>query len=113
MVVRNSMAYPQTLQKKALVARAVAMITVPEPLPDTRVWEGEDGPLNPHTPKLTVRQWQGKLFEELDLSGLDFIASGAGRCCLPAFCQVPVCLFFRTCGIGWHSCYQAYNQGDR
>ena len=37
MVVRNSMAYPQTLQKKALVARAVAMITVPEPPPETRV----------------------------------------------------------------------------
>ena len=31
----------------------------------------EDRPQNPHTPKLTVRQRQGKLFEELDLSGLD------------------------------------------
>ena len=31
----------------------------------------QDGPQNPHTPKLTARQRQGKLFEELDLSGLD------------------------------------------
>ena len=37
MVVRNSMAYPQTLQKKALVATTVATITVWEPLPETRV----------------------------------------------------------------------------
>ena len=53
------------------MARAVATIAVPEPPPETRVQEGEDGPQNPHTPKLTVRQRQGSLFEELDLSGLD------------------------------------------
>ena len=52
-VVRNSMAYPQTLQKKAPVARAVDMIAVPKPPPETRVQEGEDGPQNPHTPNLT------------------------------------------------------------
>ena len=28
-------------------------------------------PHDPHTPKLTVRQRHGKLFDELDLSGLD------------------------------------------
>ena len=39
-VVRNSTAYPQTLQKKTLVARAAATITVPEPLMETRLWEG-------------------------------------------------------------------------
>ena len=71
MVIRNSMAYPQTLQKQVLVARAVATIALPEPLPETRVWEGEDGPWNPHIPNLTVRQRQGKLFKELDLSKLD------------------------------------------
>ena len=32
MVVRNSMAYPQTLRKKTLVARAVMVTWVPEPL---------------------------------------------------------------------------------
>ena len=34
--------------------------------------EGGDEPQDPHTPKLTVRQRHGKLFDELDLSGLDF-----------------------------------------
>ena len=32
MVVRNSMAYSQTLRKKTLVARAVEVTQVPEPL---------------------------------------------------------------------------------
>ena len=70
-VVKNSTAYPQSLQKKTPVARAVAVTAVPEPLMETRLRKGEDGPQNPHTPKLTVRQRQEVLFEELDLSGLD------------------------------------------
>ena len=37
MAVRNSMAYPQMLWKKAPVARAVAATTVPERPPETRV----------------------------------------------------------------------------
>ena len=37
MVASNSMAYPQTLWKKALVARAVAAIAVLEPTLETRV----------------------------------------------------------------------------
>ena len=68
MVVRNSMAYPQTLKKKTPVARAVATTTVPEPLADTRLSRGTS--LKTFTPKLTVRQRQWKLFEDLDLSGL-------------------------------------------
>ena len=43
MVVRNSMAYPQTLQKKTLVARAEPMIAVPEPPIETRLWEWRTG----------------------------------------------------------------------
>ena len=70
-VVRNSTAYPQTLKKKTLVARAVAVMAVPELLAETRLPEGADRPQGPHTPKLTIRQRQGKLFEELDLSGLE------------------------------------------
>ena len=35
--VKNSMAYHQMLQKKALVARAVAATAVPETSPETRV----------------------------------------------------------------------------
>ena len=33
--------------------------------------EGANEPQDPHTPRLTVRQRHGKLFDELDLSGLD------------------------------------------
>ena len=53
MVVRNSMAYSQNLWKRTPVARAA------------------DKPQDPHTPRLTIRQWHGKLFDGLDLSGLD------------------------------------------
>ena len=67
-VVRNSMAYPHMLQKKAPMARAVAATTVLESLPEIRVQEGEDGPQDPYPPSLTTRQRQGKLFKELDLS---------------------------------------------
>ena len=65
------MAYPQTLRKKTWVARAVAATAVLELLVETWLQEGADEPQGPHTPKLTVRQRQGKLFEELDLSGLE------------------------------------------
>ena len=70
-VVRNSMAYPQMLQNKALVARAMAATVVPEIPPKIRMLKREDGPQDPHPPNLTTRQKQGKLFEELDLSGLN------------------------------------------
>ena len=70
-VVQNYTAYLQTLQKKIPVARAAAALPVPEPpegkqLPERAV-ESHDS----HTLRLTVRQRHGKLFEELDLSGLD------------------------------------------
>ena len=42
MVVKNSTAYPQMLQKKALVARAMAVAMVLEIPPEIRVQEGED-----------------------------------------------------------------------
>ena len=71
LVVRNSMAYPQTLKKKTLVARAVATIVMPELPAETRLQERADEPEGPHTPKLSIRQRQGKLFKELDLSGLE------------------------------------------
>ena len=72
MVVRNSTACPQTLQKKMPVARAVVVLLVPKPPIEAQLQEGGDEPQDPHTPKLTVRQRHGKLFDELDLSGLDF-----------------------------------------
>ena len=44
MVVRSSMAYPQTLKKKTPVARAVATTAVPEPPVETRLPEGRMNP---------------------------------------------------------------------
>ena len=71
MVIRDSTAYPQMLQKKAPVARAVAVTAVPETPPETGVLEEEDGCQDSHSPNLTTRQRQGKLFEELDLGRLN------------------------------------------
>ena len=71
MVVRSNTAYSQTLQKKTMVARAVAASPVPEPIKEEQLLEGAAEPHDSHTPRLTVRQRHGKLFDELDLSGLD------------------------------------------
>ena len=48
----------------------MAATVVPEIPPEIRMPEGEDEPKDPHPPDLTTRQRQGKLFEDLDLSGL-------------------------------------------
>ena len=70
-VVRNKTAYSQTLWKKTPVARVVAALPVPEPPEEEQLLEGADESHDPHTPRLTIRQRYGKLFDELDLSGLD------------------------------------------
>ena len=59
------------LQKKAPVARAVAATMVLETPLEIRVQMGEDEPQGPHPPSLTTRKRKGKLFKELDLSGLN------------------------------------------
>ena len=51
--------------------RAVTTTEVPKLLAETGLPEGADEPQDSHTPKLTIRQRQGKLFKELDLSGLE------------------------------------------
>ena len=71
MVVRNSMAYPHTLQKKMPVARAVAALLVPEPPKEAQLQEEGDEPQEHYAPKLTAGQRHGKLFDKLDLSELD------------------------------------------
>ena len=70
-VVRNNTAYPQTLWKNTPVARAMAMQLVPD-IPEPGSLQVQDEVCsNPQTPKLTITQRHGKLFEELDLSSLD------------------------------------------
>ena len=70
-VVRNSTAYSQTLWKKTPVARAVAALLVPKPPMEVQLQEWGEKPQGPHAARLTVRQRHSKLFDELDLSGLD------------------------------------------
>ena len=53
------------------MARVVAALPVPEPSEGEQLPEGADEPHDSHTPRLMVRQRHGKLFDELDLSGLD------------------------------------------
>ena len=69
--VWNNTTYPQTLWKRTPKARVISMLPVPKP-PKPKSLQVEDN-TSPdlHTPKLTARQRHGKLFDELDLSGLD------------------------------------------
>ena len=53
------------------MARVVAALPVPEPSKEVQLQEEVAETQDPHTPKVTVRQRHGKLFNELDLSGLD------------------------------------------
>ena len=62
MVVRNSMAYPQTLQKKTLVARAVAVLPVSEPPMETQLLEGVKSPRIPSYPQI---ECQAKAWETI------------------------------------------------
>ena len=69
-VVWNHTAYPQTLQKKTPVARVIPIQLLPKtPKPESLPIPEEVCP-DPQTPKLMIRQRHGKLFDELDLSGL-------------------------------------------
>ena len=73
-VVQNNTTYPQTLRKKTPVARAISVLPVPEPPRPKNLQVEDDAHSDLHTPKLTIRQRRGKLFDELDLSGLDLWA---------------------------------------
>ena len=73
-VVWNNTAYPQTLQKKTPVARAISMLPVSEPPKPESLQVQDDMCPDLYTPKLMIRQRCGKLFHELDLSGLDLWA---------------------------------------
>ena len=70
-VVRNSMAYPETLRKRIPVVRTVVATWVPEPPMWTGAMEALDEAQSLQMPRLTVKQRQEKFFEELDLSGLE------------------------------------------
>ena len=70
-VVQNNTAYPQTLRKKTPMARTISVLPVPEPPKPESLQVEDNAGSDLHTPKLTIRQRHSKLFDELDLSGLD------------------------------------------
>ena len=70
-VVWNNTTYPQTLRKKTPMARAISVLPVPEPPKPKSLQVKDDANSDLHTPKMTIRQRCDKLFDELDLSGLD------------------------------------------
>ena len=59
------------LKEDPPMARVVAALPVPEPPKGEKLQEKADNSHDSHTPELTVRQRRGKLFDEVDLSGLD------------------------------------------
>ena len=73
-VVQNNTIYPQTLRKKTPVARAISVLPVPKPSEPKSLQVEDDANSDLHIPKLTIMQRCGKLFDELDLSGLDMWA---------------------------------------
>ena len=73
-VVQNNTTYPQTHWKKTPVARAISVLPVPEPPKQESLQVEDDAGSDLHTPKLMIRQRLSKLFDELDLSGLDMWA---------------------------------------
>ena len=64
------MAYPQTLRKKTPVPRAATVTQIPEFPVQISLMGASDEHHGHQMPKLTVKQQQEKLFEELDLSRL-------------------------------------------
>ena len=70
-VVRNSTAYPQTLRKKTPVAQAVNVTQIPELPMQIGLTKALEEDHCHQVPKLTMKQWQEKLFKQLDLSSLE------------------------------------------
>ena len=71
-VVWNNITYLQTLQKKTSNGQGSSCYHLWPGLPEgEQVWKGADKPHDSHTPRLTFRQRHGKLFDELNLNGLD------------------------------------------
>ena len=53
------------------MARVISALPVPEPPKSESLQDRDDTHANLQTSKLTVRQRHGKLFDEIDISGLD------------------------------------------
>ena len=70
-MVWNNTAYPQTLWKKKPCGQGSSCIASARTPKSEGLQEGIGKSADFHTPRLTVRQRHGKLFDKLDLSYLD------------------------------------------
>ena len=70
-MIRNGTAYPQVLRKRIPVARVVAANHMPEVQMQPGMMDALDEVQGIQTLKMTIEQIQEKLFEKLDLSGLE------------------------------------------
>ena len=71
------------------MARVVPALPVPEPPESESLQDRDDTHPNLQTPKSTVRQRHGKLFNELDLSGLDSWAPELADAAHQLLAQIP------------------------
>ena len=80
---------------------------------EAQLQEEGDEPQDPHTPKLTVRQRHGKLFNELDLSGLDSwpLELVDAACWLLA--KYHNVFSLDPMAVGLYPLYQTHNKSDR
>ena len=77
---------------------------LPESPVEAQLQEGGNEPQDPCAPKLTVRQWHGKLFDELDLSGLDsWPPEMADAACCQLLAEYIQCVFIGPHGVGLYS----------
>ena len=111
-VVQNNTAYPQTLQKKTPVARAVPALPVPEPPKSESLQDRDDMHPDLQSPKLMVRQRQGKLFDELDLSSLDSWAPELADAACQLLAKYHDVFSLDPLELGLYSLYRAYYKGD-
>ena len=113
MVVRNSTAYPQTLQKKTPVARGSgsnpnARTTNGSPVPGSGEWvPGSSYPqIDCQAKALKIIWWTG--FEQVRL-----LASRASRCSQLALAQVTWCVFIGPHRVRLSSLYWTHNKSNR
>ena len=95
------------------MARAVATLPVPKPPMEALLQEEGDKPQDPHTPKLAVRQRHGKLFNELDLSGLDSWPLELADATHWVLAEYHGHVFIGPHGIGLYPLYQTHDKSYR
>ena len=94
------------------MARAVSALPVPEPPESKSLQDRDDMHPNLQTLKLTVRQRHGKLFDELDLSGLDSWAPELVDAACWLLAKYHDVFSLDPAEAGLHSLYRAYYKGD-